>query len=125
MSQKVVAHFIDHTVVKGTSLDVDPSRPQCHIQTEDRGSVEVEIKDLKALYFVRDLGGRPDYDETHRPTSGDGRRRGRRQIELVFPDGGKLGGPIERVPPHRSLLCLLPKGPRSNDPPIPGNSDGA
>ena len=60
MSQKVVAHFIDHTVVKGTSLDVDPSRPQCHIQTADRGSVEVEIKDLKALYFVRDLGGRPD-----------------------------------------------------------------
>jgi hypothetical protein len=115
MSQKVVAHFIDHTVVKGTSLDVDPGRPLCHIQTADRGSVEVEIKDLKALYFVRDLGGQPEYDETHRPMSGDERLRGSRQVELVFQDGEKLGGLMNRFPPNRPFFFVLPMDPASNN----------
>jgi hypothetical protein len=101
--------------VKGTSLDVDPGRPRCHVQTADRGSVEIEMKDLKALYFVRDLGGRPEYDETHRPLSGDERLRGSRQVELVFQDGEKLGGLMNRFPPNRPFFFVLPMDPASNN----------
>ncbi len=115
MSQKVVAHFIDHTVVKGTSLDVDPNRPRCHVLTTERGAVEVELKDLKALYFVRDLTGKPQYDETHRPKTGDDRLRGSRQVELVFQDGEKLGGLMNRYPPNRPFFFVLPMDPASNN----------
>jgi hypothetical protein len=115
MSQKVVAHFIDHTVIKGTSLDVDPGRPRCHVQTTERGAVEVELKDLKALYFVRDLGGKPQYDETHQPKAGDDRLRGSRQVELVFQDGEKLGGLMNRYPPNRPFFFVLPMDPQSNN----------
>ena len=65
MLQKVVAHFIDHTIVKGTSADVDPKRPMCHIQTPERSVVEVDLKQVKALFFVKDFGGKPGYDEIH------------------------------------------------------------
>jgi hypothetical protein len=115
MSQKVVAHFIDHTVVKGTSLDVDPSRPRCHVLTTERGAVEVELKDLKALYFVRDLTGQPQYDETHEVKAGDDRLRGSRQVELVFQDGEKLGGLMNRYPPNRPFFFVLPMDPQSNN----------
>ena len=60
MAQKVVAHFIDHAIVKGTSMDVDPGKPQCHIRTPDQKTVEVDLSQIKALYFVKDFGGRLD-----------------------------------------------------------------
>jgi hypothetical protein len=115
MSQKVVAHYIDHTVVKGTSLDVDPSRPRCHVLTAERGAVEVELKDLKALYFVRDLTGKPQYNETHEVKTGDDRLRGSRQVVLVFQDGEKLGGLMNRYPPNRPFFFVLPMDPQSNN----------
>jgi hypothetical protein len=115
MSQKVVAHYIDHTVVKGTSLDVDPSRPRCHVQKADGGAVDVELKDLKALYFVKDLGGQPQYDETHEPKVGDDRLRGSRQVELIFQDGERLGGLMNRYPPNRPFFYVLPMDPGSNN----------
>ena len=80
MAHKVVAHFIDHAVVKGTSMDVDPGRPICHIQTADRGTIEVDLTQVKALYFVKDFGGKPKYDEDHAPKTGDQRLRGSRQV---------------------------------------------
>jgi hypothetical protein len=115
MSQKVVAHYIDHKVIKGTSLDVDPGRPRCHVLTVDGRPVEVELKDLKALYFVKDLSGQPQYDETHRPKPGDDRLRGSRQVEMMFQDGERLGGLMNRYPPNRPFFFVLPMDPESNN----------
>jgi hypothetical protein len=115
MSQRVVAHFIDHTIVKGTSVDVDPNRPLCHIQTPERQTIEVDLTQVKALYFVKDLEGQPEYDETHVPASGDVRLRGSRQVEIVFGDGEKLGGLMNRYPPNRPFFFVLPMDPASNN----------
>lgn len=115
MLQKVVAHFIDHSIVKGTSADVDPNRPLCHIQTPERQTVEVDLTQVKALYFVKDFDGRPEYDETHVPASGDARLHGSRQVELVFGDGEKLGGLMNRYPPNRPFFFVLPMDPASNN----------
>ena len=57
MANEVVAHYLDGRVVKGVSLDVDPGRPVCHIRTPAEGTLEVKLKDLKALFFVQDLAG--------------------------------------------------------------------
>lgn len=113
--QRVVAHFIDHSIVKGTSADVDPKRPLCHVQTPDRGMVEVDLRQVKALFFVKDFDGRPDYDEDHVPVTGDQRLRGTRQVEIEFSDGEQLGGLMNRYPPLGPFFFVLPLDQDSNN----------
>lgn len=115
MSHKVVAHFIDHDIVKGTSMDVDPGKPVCHIQSPDRGAVEVKLSEVKALFYVRDFGGQPEYDESHHPQPGDSRLRGSHLVELTFADGEKLGCLMNRYPPNRPFFFVLPMDQRSNN----------
>jgi Family of unknown function (DUF6982) len=115
MSTNVVAHFIDHDIVKGTSLDLDPGRPTCHITTEDRGSVEVDLSLCKALYVVKELGGNPHYTELQRPSQGDIRLRGSRKVEISFHDGETLGGLANSFPPKRPFFFVLPMDPKSNN----------
>ncbi len=114
MPQRVVAHFIDHGIVKGTSVDVDPGKPRCHIRTET-GAVEVDLAQLKALYFVKDLTGRPDYDEERVAHPGDARLRGSHPVRLTFMDGEELHGLMNRFPPNRPFFFVLPLDPASNN----------
>jgi hypothetical protein len=115
VAHKVVAHFIDHAIVKGTSMDVDPGRQLCHIQTADRGTVEVDLSQVKALYFVKEFGGKPKYDEDRAPRSGDQRLRGSRRVRVRFQDGEEQGGLMNRFPPNRPFFFLLPIDPDSNN----------
>lgn len=114
MAQKVVAHYVDHAIVKGTSLDVDPGRPLCHVRTDD-GNVEVDLNQLKALFFVKDLTGQPAYNDENVPRAGDVRLRGSHQVRIRFADGEQIGGLMNRYPPNRPLFFLLPMDPKSNN----------
>ena len=115
MLQKVVAHFIDHSVIKGTSADVDPKRPLCHVHTGERGVVEVDLRQVKALFFVKDLAGKPGYEDAQAPAQGDQRLRGSRQVEIAFADGERLGGLMNRYPPIGPFFFMLPIDPDSNN----------
>jgi hypothetical protein len=115
MPQNVVAHFIDHAIVKGTSIDVDPGKPRCHIQSPEQGSLEVDLAQLKALFFVKDLSGRPEHDEAKEPATGDTRLRGSHRVKLVFLDGEELFGLMNRYPPNRSFFFVLPVDSESNN----------
>lgn len=112
---KIVAHFIDHGIIKGTSMDVDPGRPRCHILTEERGNVEVDLTQVKALYFVKEFGGKPGYDEHREPLSGDQRLLGSRLVRIRFQDGEEQAGLMNRYPPNRPFFFLLPVDPESNN----------
>lgn len=114
MLQRVVAHFIDHSVVKGTSADIDPKRPLCHIQTET-GVVEVDLRQVKALFFVKDFAGQPAREDIQRAADGDQRLRGSRQLEIQFADGERLGGLANRFPPVGPFFFIMPLDPNSNN----------
>jgi hypothetical protein len=114
MTQKVVAHYIDHAIVKGTSLDVDAGRPVCHVRTAD-GNVEVDLRQLKALFFVKDLTGEPTYNDEQVPRAGDVRLRGSHQVRIRFADGEQIGGLTNRYPPNRPFFFLLPMDQKSNN----------
>jgi hypothetical protein len=114
MANEVVARYLDGRVVKGVSLDVDPARPVCHIRT-GQGSLEVKLKELKALFFVNDLVGDASRDEVLKLEPGDGRARGSFPIELEFADGEKLVGLTVRYPPIRPFFFVLPADTRSNN----------
>jgi hypothetical protein len=115
MMQKVVAHLVDHAVVKGVSLDVDPGKPVCHVRTDAQQTVEVDLRKVKAVYFVRDLAGNPTYDETHQPEQDDRRLRGSTQLDITFADGEKLGALTNRYPPLGQFFFVVPMDPKSNN----------
>ena len=114
MANEVVARYLNGKVVKGVSLDVDPGRPVFHVRTAE-GTLEVKLKELKALFFVKDLVGDAARDEALKLEPDDGRARGSFPIELEFADGEKLVGLTVRYPPIRPFFFVLPADARSNN----------
>ncbi len=115
MSNLVVAHCLDGRVVKGTSLDVDPNKPGCHIRAEDRTLHAVQLSGIKALYFVRSLSGDPARNDRAQVDPADLRSRGAKHVRVVFTDGEALIGFTYNFPPTRAYFFLLPADPASNN----------
>ena len=115
MANRVVAHYIDGHVVKGTSLDFDPNKPTCHIKTADQAVVEVRLSDLKALFIVKDIIGDPAHNDARTIDPGDARARGTSRIEVEFADGERIVGLTMRYPPLKPFFFVLPADPASNN----------
>ncbi len=111
----IVAHFVDGSVKKGQSLDVDPKRPTCHLKTETGGTIEVSLADTKALFFVRSLTGDPARNEARDPLPGDSRLMGARRVRVVFADKEEIVGLMNRYPPITPYFFMLPIDPTSNN----------
>lgn len=114
MSNQVVAHFLDGRLVKGTSLDVAPPKPDCHIRTADKKMVQVKLTDLKALFFVKSPEGNPDHQYATEPAQGDPRLAGSHRISVTFHDGERLAGLTNRYPPLGRFFYILPVDAASN-----------
>jgi hypothetical protein len=115
MANEVVAHYLDGRLVKGTCLDIDPARPTCHVKTVEQGMVQVMLAQLKALFFVRTLGGNPAYEEVKTVDASDTRARGAAAIELQFADGERVVGLTTRFPPVRRFFYVVPADANSNN----------
>ena len=115
MSNKIVARYRDGRTIKGASLDIDPGRPSCHVRTPEGKTVEVHLKDLKALFFVRSLEGDSVHVEDQTPDPQDPRSRGARLMTLTFEDGEVMVGLTIRYPPNRPFFYILPVDPKSNN----------
>jgi len=115
MSNAIVARFLDGKIIKGTSFDVDPARPVCHVRTADKGMMEVALAELKALYFVKSLPGNAAYNDLYTLDRTDPRQRGATPIEIRFKDGERLVGFTGRYPPTRSHFFVLPADLKSNN----------
>ena len=79
----IVANCLDGTIQKGTSLDVDPKRPTCHLKTATGGMIEVALAEVKALFFVKTATGRPDYNDARDVAPGDSRLVGARRVRVA------------------------------------------
>ncbi len=114
MQNKVVAHHLDGRIVKGTSIDVTTAKPTCHINTDD-GVIEVELDDLKALFYVKNFVGDSERNDTQEEVEGDVRLRGSKRLELVFKDSERLMVLSNRFPLQGARFFVLPIDPDSNN----------
>jgi hypothetical protein len=114
---KVVARFADGRLLKGMTADFVPAKDLFHVTPAmappGTKPLEVRTSDLKALFFVKDFGGDPDYAERKefdpsRPVAG-------RRIRVVFEDGEVLVGVTQGYQPGRSGFFVEPADPRSNN----------
>jgi hypothetical protein len=116
MLNKIVARFVDGRMIKGTTADFVPNKAIFHVQqaTDPAGAkpLEIELKDLKALFFVKDLEGDPahveqkEFDPSHPPAG--------RKIKVVFNDGEILVGTTTGYQKGRPGFFVVPVDPETN-----------
>jgi hypothetical protein len=111
----IVVNFLDGTIQKGTSLDVDSKRPVCHLITETGGMIEVSLDKVKALFFVKTATGRPEHNDAREPQPGDSRLVGARLVSVRFADNEEIVGLMNRFPPITPYFFMLPVDAQSNN----------
>jgi hypothetical protein len=114
---KVVVRYADGTVIKGYTQDFFPNKDRFHLQPQQKSSgqdtEQVLVKDLKAIFFVRDFGGNPAYDERRQFADSD-KPQGRK-MEILFKDGEKLVGSTLGYEPNRPGFFIHPADDKSNN----------
>lgn len=115
MASRIVARYTDGRIVKGTSMDVDIGRPLCHIRTPEGATQQVNLADLKALFFVKSLDGDPAHHEDLSPHPDDPRGRGATPVALHFADGEQISGLVIGFPPKRTFFYVIPVDASSNN----------
>ncbi len=112
---KVALRFKDGRVLKGSTHDFMPGKPHFHLETDEVShTADVRMEDLKAVFFVKNFEGRPEYSEVRifperLPTS-----KGRK-IAVLFTDGELLTGFTLAYDPKRPGFFMLPTDEMSNN----------
>jgi hypothetical protein len=112
--QKIIARFLDGTILKGYNVDFDVNRPSFSLlSTPDAGQdgVSVPLTNLKAVFFVQDFAGNAAYQE--RKTF-MGQTQGRR-IHVTFTDGETVIGTTQAYRAGGIGFYLTPVDPRANN----------
>ncbi len=114
---KIVARYLDGTMVKGFTQDFAPNKPDFHLFSHEgstpKESVEILLRDLKAIFFVRDFAGKPDYEE--RKHFNPEERPSGRIVEVTFIDGEIIVGSTVAYDPKRTGFFIFPADPRGNN----------
>lgn len=111
-SDKVIAHFRDGTLLRGTTKNFRANRQSFRMNGDDGTCHEINLRDLKALFFVKELDGNPDYHE----------RKGffddpkfDSKVLVEFLDGEVIFGYAKNNPAGGIGFFLVPGDPLSNN----------
>ena len=114
---KIVARYLDGRMIKGFTQDFAPNKPSFHIfPTEAANPMEnkeILLRDLKAVFFVRDFAGKADYDDQKRYSPGE--HPSGRIVEITFTDGEVMVGSTLGYDPKRPGFFVFPADPNSNN----------
>ena len=113
--QKIVARYTDGQLLKGYTPDFHGSKPQFSVWPARNAApherVVVPLARLKAVFFVREFGGDPDYIEQKVfESAGHGRR-----IEVTLLDGEVLVGTTLNYGAGGTGFFIVPADPRANN----------
>lgn len=117
MFSKVVARYADGRLLKGMTGDFAPGKDVFHLSENGAPAgtppVEVVVAELKAVFFVKDFLGNPDYHDRKifdpmKPPAG-------RKLRVVFHDEEVIVGSTTGYQPGRPGFFLEPADPKSNN----------
>lgn len=119
MQNKIVVRYRDGRMLKGHTADFLPTRPSFHVVPTEaksvaaKGTLEIQLAELKAVFFVKDFTGNKAYQET-KAFAPEQRVPGRK-IRIEFEDGEVLLGTTMGYQPSRPGFFLMPADPKSNN----------
>lgn len=114
-ASRVVVHFLDGRLLKGTTRDFFPNKQVFHVYpegAENAAAEEIGLSELKAVFFVRTFEGDPD---RHRDNSFENARGQGRRILVTFKDGETIAGFTMGYAPGRSGFFMIPADAESNN----------
>lgn len=111
-NDKVIAHYRDGSLLKGTTADFSPEGEKFTVLTADGDRREIRVAELKALFFVHDYDGQSDYHERKGffadAAAGD-------KVLVEFADGEILFGHTHDASPNAPGFFMVPGDPDSNN----------
>jgi len=112
VDNRVVARMLDGHPIKGTTSNFSPTRPKFHVSTPAGKVLEIQLGQVKAIFFVKSLDGNKTYREKKdfNGTKGFGRK-----IRCEFRDGEVLTGFTPAYDPTKLGFFLTPVDPQSNN----------
>jgi len=113
---KVIARYTHGGMIKGMTHDFFPNKDRFHIVTTGHPAgkpKEVMLKDLKAVFVVRNFLGDPGYSERKKYQEGDTPYG--MPLEVTFADGEVMVGSSMGFDPKRGGFFLSPVDPRGNN----------
>jgi hypothetical protein len=112
---KAVVAFLDGRRLKGYIYNFSAQKDNFRLffeqDTHQREGTDVQMKDLKAIFFAKDFVGNSEYTESQTLTS----QNGGRKAEVTFRDGEKLVGSTDAYNHQKIGFFLVPADPRSNN----------
>jgi hypothetical protein len=116
---KVVVHYSDGRLIKGYTHDFLPDKESFHLNTALEPGVgtihEVEIAELKAVFFVKSLEGNMAYVEKNRFEDVDAKALHGIKIKVTFKDGEVLRGISLGYSRVKKGFFVVPIDPQSNN----------
>jgi hypothetical protein len=117
MVNRVVVAKMDGTRLRGYVYDVNTAKEEFHLfaseAADEKNAEIVNLRECKAVCFVKSLTGNPNYQENK--TELPERKRFGRGMEVVFADGERILGTAEFYNPDKLGFYLIPPDPRSNN----------
>jgi hypothetical protein len=111
---KIVVRFLDGRILRGQTQDLSPDRPTFHFHTEKGQPImQLDMKDIKALFFVKDFEGNRDYHERKEFNDADVAQG--RKVEITFIDGETMQGSTVGYDSKRMGFFLIPTDPNGNN----------
>ena len=114
---KIVARYLNGKILKGATQNFFPNKPVFHVARHGGSGpgdlVEVNIGELKAIFFVRDFTGNPKHVERKKLTPGE--RAPGRLMEVTCKDGEVIVGTTTGYDPKRPGFFLFPIDPTANN----------
>lgn len=114
MENKVVVHMVDGVIYKGVTQDFRPDQETFHILPAEGGGIplRVVLREMKALFYVKDYLGNRDYNSRKAFESSKG--EGRHAI-VTFEDGETIWGVAPSYDQKASGFDFYPSDPDDNN----------
>lgn len=112
---KAVVAYLDGRRLKGYIYNFSTQKDHFRLFLEQdslqREGTDVQLKELKAIFFAKDFVGNPEYKEfqTLNPVTQG------RKAEIEFQDGERIVGTTDAYNPERIGFFIVPADPRSNN----------
>lgn len=116
INNKVVARYLDGRVLKGITRDFSPNRISFHVEVDGSGEiVELRLRHLKALFFVRSLDGDSSRMDLRGFVEGPAETAQGRKIAVRFRDDEFICGYTLSWSPDRDGFFMFPSDAGSNN----------
>jgi len=105
MINKIIVRFADGRMKKGTTEDFFTNKDSFHVRDKDNGEYsEIDVKKLKAVFFVKSFERNPQHDERDMERKGLGKK-----LKVKFKDGEALVGYTQGFSPDRTDFFSFPQ----------------